>query len=72
MPHGFENTTYGLHCSFFLGLLFRILNIELAKSKKGTTMETMGTVMVCMRKPLPSGEPTLLLHCRAGSGKPLH
>ena len=26
----------------FLGLPFRILNIELVKPKKGTTMETMG------------------------------
>ena len=34
--------TYSLHCSSFLGLPFRILNIELVKPKKGTTMETIG------------------------------
>ena len=33
--------TYSLHCSSFLGLPFRILNIDLVKAKKGTTMETM-------------------------------
>ena len=33
---------YSLHCSSFLGLPFRILNIELDKPKKGTTMETIG------------------------------
>ena len=34
---------YSLHCSSFLGLLFRILNIKLVKpKKKGTTMETTG------------------------------
>ena len=34
--------TSSLHCSSFLGLPFRILNIELVKPKKGTTMETIG------------------------------
>ena len=33
--------TYSLHCSSFLGLPFRILNIDLVKPKKGTTVETM-------------------------------
>ena len=32
----------GLHCSSFLGLPFRILNIKLVKPKQGTTMETIG------------------------------
>ena len=36
--------TYGLHCSSFLGLLFGILNIELVKPKKGTTMDTKGRI----------------------------
>ena len=35
--------TYSLHCSSFSGLPFRILNIELVKPKKGTTMETIGS-----------------------------
>ena len=35
--------TYSLHCSSFLGLPFRILNIELVKPKKGTTMQTTGS-----------------------------
>ena len=34
--------TYSLHCSSFVGLPFGILNIELVKPKKGTTMETIG------------------------------
>ena len=34
---------YSLHCSSFLGLPFRILNIDLVKPKKGTTMETIGS-----------------------------
>ena len=33
-----------LHCSSFLGLPFRILNMKLVKPKKGTTMETIGVV----------------------------
>ena len=33
--------TYSLHCSSFLGLAFRILNIDLVKPKNGTTMETI-------------------------------
>ena len=36
--------TYSLHCSSFWGLPFRILNIDLVKPKKGTTMETTGTL----------------------------
>ena len=40
---GKTSTTYSLHRSSFLGLPFRILNIELVKPKKGTTMETRGT-----------------------------
>ena len=32
---------YSLHCSSFFGLPFRILNIDLVKPKKGTTMETI-------------------------------
>ena len=39
--------TYSLHCSSFLGLPFRILNIDLAKPKKGTTMETIGRAWAC-------------------------
>ena len=31
---GFLVSTYGLHCSFFLGLPFRILNTKLVKPKK--------------------------------------
>ena len=34
--------TYSLHCSSFLGLPFRLLNINLVKPKKGTSMETVG------------------------------
>ena len=33
---------WSLHCSSFLGLPFRIHNIELVKPRKGTTMETLG------------------------------
>ena len=40
-------TTYSLHCSFFLGLPFRILNIDLLKPEKGTTMETIGSWCPC-------------------------
>ena len=38
-------STYSLHCSSFLGLPFRIPNIDLEKviPKKGTTMDTIGT-----------------------------
>ena len=36
--------TYSLHCSSFLGLPYRILLIYLVKPKKGTTMETIGTM----------------------------
>ena len=36
--------TYSLHCNSFWGLPFRILNIELVKPKKGTTMETIGNI----------------------------
>ena len=36
--------TYSLHCSSFLGLPVRILNIELVKPKKGTTLETIDRV----------------------------
>ena len=38
-------TTCSLHCSSFFGLPFGILNIELVKPKKGTTMETIGTTI---------------------------
>ena len=34
--------TCSLHCSYFFGLPFRILDMELVKPKKGTTMETIG------------------------------
>ena len=37
-----KSPTYSLHCSSFLGLPFRILNIDLVKPKKGATMETIG------------------------------
>ena len=36
--------TYSLHCSSFLGLPLRILNIDLVKPKKGSTMESIGMV----------------------------
>ena len=39
--------TYSLHCSSFLGLPFRILNIELVKPRKGTTMETISRFRGC-------------------------
>ena len=39
-----SEVTYSLHCSSFLGLPCRILNIDLLKPKKGTTMETFGKV----------------------------
>ena len=49
--------TYSLHCSSFLGLPFGILNIELVKPKKGTTMETIGSyilpapgIFVCFKR----------------------
>ena len=35
--------TCSFHCISFLGLPFRILNVELVKPKKGTTMETIGS-----------------------------
>ena len=41
---GSRDSTYSLHCSSFLGLPYRILNIYLVKPKKGTTMETTGRV----------------------------
>ena len=37
--------TYSLHCSSFLGLPFRILNVKLVKPKKGNTMETIGILL---------------------------
>ena len=40
----YQYSTYGLHCSSFSGLPYRILTIYLAKSKKGTTMETIGPI----------------------------
>ena len=45
-----------LHCTSFLRLPFRILNIGLVKPKKGTTMETTGT-----SKPIPEGPDVGLL-----------
>ena len=41
--------TESLHCSSFLGLSFRILNVERVKPKKGTTMETKGRVYLGLR-----------------------
>ena len=38
------HSTCSLHCSSFLGLPFGILNIELVKPTKGTTMETIGMI----------------------------
>ena len=35
---------WSLHCSSFLGLPYRILIIYLLQPKKGTTMETIGTM----------------------------
>ena len=46
-----SDTTYSLHCSSFLGLPYRILNIILVKPKKGTTIETLGNSF------LPRGNP---------------
>ena len=40
------SSTYSLHCSSFLGLPFRFLSIELVKPKEGTTMETVGRVLM--------------------------
>ena len=37
-------TTYSLHCSSFLGLPFRILNLKWVRPKKGTTIETIGMI----------------------------
>ena len=39
-----KELTYSFHCSSFLGLPFRILNIQLVKPKQGTTMETIGNL----------------------------
>ena len=44
--------TYSLHCTSFLGLPFGILNIELVKPQKGTTMETRGKVSLWNQKEL--------------------
>ena len=54
--------TYSLHCSSFLGLPFRILNVKLVKPKKGTTREPTGRALedlaeqapnhACVKKPL--------------------
>ena len=42
-----QDPTYGLHGSSFWGLPFRILNVDLVKTKKGnTTMETIGILYV--------------------------
>ena len=41
-PSTLPGPTYSLHCNSFLGLPFGILNKELVKPKKGTTMETRG------------------------------
>ena len=43
-----------LHCSSFLGLPFGILNIELVKPQKGTTMETGGRPKTPKAPELPS------------------
>ena len=36
------NPTYRLHCSSFVGLPFKILNIRVVKPQKGATTETIG------------------------------
>ena len=41
--------TYSLHYSSFLGLPYRILLIYLVKPKKGTTMETLGTLYLLLK-----------------------
>ena len=51
-----ESYTKSLHCSSFLGLPFRILNIELVKPKKGTTIETIGTPKVCSFQEIDSAD----------------
>ena len=43
----------------FLGLPFGILNIELVKPKKGTTMDTIGTISSWLRH-CSEGRPMLL------------
>ena len=43
--------TYGLHCSSFLGLPFRILNVKMVKPRKGTTMETIGRIYLNPEEP---------------------
>ena len=58
-----QKHTYSLHCSSFLGLPCRILNIELVKPEKGTTMETIG-------KPCKPDQP-LRMNPYA-TGKPQH
>ena len=45
---------YSLHCSSFLGLPCRILNIDLAKPKKEPTMETIGSIVGAF-KPVAGG-----------------
>ena len=57
VPHRFvkhlnvSTITYSLHCSSFLGLPVRILNIDLVKPKKGTTMETIGNFSKMLQTP---------------------
>ena len=46
-----KHPAYSLHGSSFLGLPFRILNIELVKPTKGTTMETLNPISILSPKP---------------------
>ena len=41
-----QTTTYSLHCSSLFGLPYGILTIKMVKPKKGTTMETIGIMIV--------------------------
>ena len=39
-----QEITYSLYCSSFLGLPCSILNMNMVKPEKGTTVETIGSV----------------------------
>ena len=46
MFRGRLEVTSSLHSSSFVGLLLRFLNITLVEPKKGTTMESVGRVLI--------------------------
>ena len=66
------DTTFSLHGSSFLGLPFRILNIELVKPKKGTTIWNSQALQTrvealdleCAEKQATDG---VLMSCRGNS-----